>query len=53
VEYQAVMDRQKRITVDNDVADYLTKLPDMKLLEDKLRQSIGRAKIRIGDITDE
>ncbi|GHV96376.1 hypothetical protein AGMMS50293_26960 [Spirochaetia bacterium] len=29
------------------VADYLTKLPDMKLLEDKLRQSIERAKIRL------
>jgi hypothetical protein len=35
------------------VADYLTKLPDMRLLEDKLRQSIERAKIRLGDITDE
>jgi predicted nuclease of restriction endonuclease-like (RecB) superfamily len=35
------------------IADYLTKLPDMKLMEDKLRQSIERAKIRIGDITDE
>jgi hypothetical protein len=31
------------------VADYLTKLPDMKLLEDKLRQSIERAKVRLGD----
>ncbi|GHU19324.1 DUF1016 domain-containing protein [Spirochaetia bacterium] len=35
------------------VADYLTKLPDMKLLEDKLRQSIERAKARLGDITDQ
>jgi hypothetical protein len=34
------------------VADYLTKLPDMKLLEDKLRQSIERAKIRLGDRRD-
>ncbi|MDR1908070.1 MAG: PDDEXK nuclease domain-containing protein [Holosporales bacterium] len=29
------------------VADYLTKLPDMKLLEAKLRQSIGRARNRL------
>jgi len=29
------------------VAEYLTKLPDMKLLEDKLKQSIIRAKERL------
>ena len=29
------------------VADYLTKLPDMKLLEAKLKQSIERAKYRL------
>jgi predicted transcriptional regulator len=29
------------------VADYLTKLPDMKLLETKLKQSIERARHRL------
>ena len=29
------------------VADYLTKLPDMKLLEAKLKQSIERARNRL------
>ncbi|MCL2147062.1 MAG: hypothetical protein FWH52_04550 [Synergistaceae bacterium] len=29
------------------VAEYLTKLPDMKLLETKLKQSIERAKYRL------
>ena len=29
------------------VAEYLTKLPDMKLIESKLKQSIERAKQRL------
>jgi hypothetical protein len=31
------------------VADYLTKLPDMKLLESKFKQSIERAKNRLNE----
>ncbi|GHV62129.1 DUF1016 domain-containing protein [Spirochaetia bacterium] len=34
------------------VADYLTKLPDMKLLETKLKQSIERAKNRLDQVKD-
>jgi len=34
------------------VADYLTKLPDMKLLESKLRQSIERAKNRLESLSE-
>jgi predicted nuclease of restriction endonuclease-like (RecB) superfamily len=34
------------------VADYLTKLPDMKLLETKLKQSIERAKNRLDQPKD-
>lgn len=29
------------------VADYITKLPDRKLLEQKLQQAVERAKLRI------
>ncbi|WP_455639873.1 PDDEXK nuclease domain-containing protein [Parabacteroides sp.] len=35
------------------VADYLTKLPDKKLLEEKLRLSIERAKARLNNRSDE
>ncbi|MDR1732339.1 MAG: PDDEXK nuclease domain-containing protein [Synergistaceae bacterium] len=35
------------------VADYLTKLPDMKVLEAKLKQSIARAKHRLERTEDE
>jgi len=35
------------------VADYLTKLPDMKLLEAKLKQSIERARFRLEQLEGE
>lgn len=35
------------------VADYLTKLPDRKLLEEKFRLSIERAKAKLNNHLDE
>ena len=34
------------------VADYLTELPDKKILEDKLHQSIEKAKNRLNQNTE-